>query len=134
MPLLQSMNPDISLITDVAAAWFSRDTRFETGAHDPTKTGFNLQQLEMSIQKSVDPYFRFDAYIVFGQFGVEIEEAYATTLVAALESAGARRAVPDPVRPHQRHPPPQPGTSSISRSRIGRVFGGEGNRGLGVEL
>ena len=28
----------------------------------------------------VDPYFRFDSNLVFSQFGVEIEEAYATTL------------------------------------------------------
>ena len=76
----QSLNPDISFITDVAAAYFSADDPLMGGGHDPTKTGFNLQQLELYVSGAVDPYFRFDANLVFSQFGVEIEEVYATTL------------------------------------------------------
>jgi hypothetical protein len=132
-PLLQSMNPDIALITDVAVAWFSRDANHQTGAHDPTNTGFNLQQVEMSIQKSVDPYFRFDSFIVFGQFGVELEEAYATTLSlpANLQvRAGqflTRFGRLNPTHPHAWDFVDQP-------FALGRMFGGEGNRGLGLEL
>jgi hypothetical protein len=131
--LLQSMNPDISLITDVALAWFSRDTNRQTGAHDPTKTGFNLQQVEMAIQKSVDPYFRFDSFIVFGQFGVEVEEAYATTLSLPWNlqaRAGqflTRFGRINPTHPHAWDFVDQP-------FALGRVFGAEGNRGLGFEL
>jgi hypothetical protein len=39
-----------------------------------------LQQLELSLGKAVDPYFRLDSFIVFSQFGVEVEEAYATAV------------------------------------------------------
>src|SRR5690606_12213088 len=77
---LQSLNPDISLVADVAVAYFSDAEHLQSGAHDPRETGFNLQQLEMSIGKAVDPYFRMDANLVFGELGVEIEEVYATTL------------------------------------------------------
>ena len=79
-PVASSFNPDIALILDVAAAWFSEDDNLQTGGHDPLKTGFNLQSLEMAIGKAVDPYFRFDANLAFSQDGVEIEEVYATTL------------------------------------------------------
>ncbi|MEQ9323010.1 MAG: hypothetical protein RIF41_27840, partial [Polyangiaceae bacterium] len=72
--------PNISVILDVASAVFSDDDNLQGGAHDPNSTGFNLQQLELSINKSVDPYFRFDSNIVFSLFGVEVEEAYATTI------------------------------------------------------
>jgi hypothetical protein len=131
--LLHALNPDISLITDVALAWFSRPTNLQTGGHDPNKRGFNLQQVEMSIQKSVDPYFRFDSFIVFSQFGVEVEEAYATTLAlpANLQvRAGqflTRFGRINPTHPHAWDFVDQP-------FALGRVFGGEGNRGLGVEL
>ena len=130
---LQSMNPDISLITGVALGWFSRDQHHQSGGHDPTKTGFNLQQVEMSLHKSVDPYFRFDSYIVFGQFGVEIEEAYATTislpwnLQARAGQFLTRFGRINPTHPHQWDFVDQP-------FALGRVFGGEGNRGLGFEL
>jgi hypothetical protein len=75
-----SMNPDISFILDIALAAFTTDEPLQLGAHDPSENGFNFQQLEMAISKSVDPYFRFDGNLVFSPFGVEIEEAYATTL------------------------------------------------------
>lgn len=131
--ILSSFNPDISFILDFATAWFSRDDNLQTGGHDPTENGFNLQQLEMSIGKAVDPYFRFDANIVFSQFGVEIEEAYATTLALPhslqlragqfLTRAGRLNAT----HPHQWDFVDQP-------FAIGRLFGSEGSRGLGAEL
>src|SRR5690606_13684872 len=73
-----SLNPDIALILDVAVAHFSEDENFQTGAHDPTKTGMNLQQFEMSLRAAVDPYLRFDGSLVFSELGVELEEAYGT--------------------------------------------------------
>lgn len=132
-PAFQSMNPDIALVADVALARFSRDTNLQSGAHDPTKTGFNLQQLELVIQKAVDPYFRFDSFIVFSQFGVEVEEAYATTLSLPGNlqvRAGqflTRFGRINPTHPHSWDFVDQP-------FAIGRIFGGEGNRGLGAEV
>lgn len=70
---------DLSFILDVAAAAFTSKEPLQLGGHDPTGNGFNFQQLEMSVNTAVDPYFRFNSNIVFSQFGVEVEEAYATT-------------------------------------------------------
>jgi hypothetical protein len=129
----QSMNPDLSLILDVAAAYFSEDENLQTGGHDPTQTGFNLQQLELSVGAAVDPYFRFDGNLVFSLFGVEVEEAYGTTLdlPAGLQlRAGqflTRFGRINATHPHSWDFVDQP-------FAIGRVFGGEGSRGLGVEL
>ncbi len=123
---------DLSFILDVAAAGFSAKEPLQTGGHDPTASGFNFQQLELSVGSAVDPYFRFDANIVFSQFGVEVEEAYATTLdlPANLQlRAGqflTRFGRINPTHPHSWDFVDQPFV-------IGRVFGGEGNRGLGVE-
>jgi hypothetical protein len=130
--VLQSLNPDIAVVLDVAAAWFSADETGQLGGHDPTETGFHLQQLEVSIGKSVDPYFRFDSNLVFTQFGVEIEEAYGTTLALPgrfqirLGQFLTRFGRINPTHPHAWDFVDQP-------LAIGRVFGGEGNRGLGVE-
>jgi hypothetical protein len=130
--------PDLSFIVDVAAAWFfpesgEADENLQTGGHDPTHNGFNLQQVEMAIGKSVDPYFRFDGNIVFSQFGVEIEEAYATTLALPhslqlrVGQFLTRIGRINPTHPHTWDFVDQP-------FAIGRIFGAEGNRGLGVEL
>lgn len=131
--LFQTLNPDLSFILDVAAAYFSEEDPMETGEHDPKRNGFNLQQLEMAIGKSVDPYFRFDSNIVFGQDTVEIEEAYATTLdlPAGLQiRAGqflTRFGRINSTHPHAWDFVDQPFI-------IGRYFGGDGNHGLGGEL
>lgn len=130
---LQSMNPDISIITDVALAYFSDLEPLQTGGHDPGATGFHLQQVEMALGKTVDPYFRVDANLVFSQFGVEVEEAYATTLAlpwnlqARIGQFLTRIGRINPTHPHAWDFVDQPFT-------IGRYFGAEGNRGLGFEL
>ncbi len=130
---LQSLNPDLSFIADIALAWFTSDDHLQTGGHDPTSNGFNLQQLELSVSAAVDPYFRFDANLVFSLFGVEIEEAYATTLglpgrlQLRLGQFLTRYGRLNPTHPHSWDFVDQPFS-------LGRVFGGEGNRGLGVEL
>ena len=126
--------PDIAFILDFAVAAFSdEEEQLQTGGHDPTRNGFNLQQLEMSVGKSVDPYFRFDANLVFSQFGVEVEEAYATTmsmpwgLQARAGQMLTRFGRLNPTHPHAWAFVDQP-------FYLGKVFGGEGNRGLGAEL
>jgi hypothetical protein len=74
------MAPNLSLILDTAFAAFGGGAPDQRGAHDPSRTGFNLQQLELHASAAVDPFFRFDANLVFALFGVEIEEAYVTSL------------------------------------------------------
>ncbi len=131
--VLQSMNPDISIVTDIAAAAFSSDDHLQTGGHDPIKEGFNLQQVELAIGSSVDPYFRADGYIVFGQEGVEIEEMYATTLALPWNmQARAGQFLTKVGRINSTHP--HSWDFVDQPFAIGRLFGPEGNRGLGVEL
>lgn len=131
--VLQALIPDIAVIADVALAVFSADDPMQTGGHDPTATGFHLQQVELSIGKSVDPYFRLDGNIVFSLFGVEVEEIYATTLglpaglQVRLGQFLTRFGRVNPTHPHAWDFADQP-------LAIGRVFGGEGNRGLGAEV
>ncbi len=91
IPGAASMNPDISVILDVAGAAFGvaraskpgskypDDVPLMTGGHDPTSNGFTLRQVELSFAASVDPFLRFDSNIVLKD-SIEVEEAYATTL------------------------------------------------------
>jgi hypothetical protein len=130
---IQSLTPDLSFIADFALAYFSEDEHLQSGGHDPRENGFNLQQLELSVGAAVDPYFRFDSNIVFSLFGVELEEAHATTLALPAQlqlRAGlflTRFGRINPMHPHAWDFVDQP-------FAIGRVFGAEGNRGLGTEL
>jgi len=130
---VQSLNPDISLIADFAAAAFSNDDHLESGAHDPVKNGFNLQALELSFAAAVDPYLRFDSHITFDLHGLDVEEAYGTTLglpfrlQARLGQFLNRFGRLNASHPHTWNFSDQP-------FALGRVFGAEGNKGLGVEL
>ncbi|HVY31908.1 MAG TPA: hypothetical protein VHB79_35480 [Polyangiaceae bacterium] len=129
----QSLNPDISVIADFAAAVFSKDEHLQTGAHDPQHNGFNLQALELSLAAAVDPYLRFDSHITFELEGVDVEEAYGTTLglpwrlQARLGQFLNRFGRLNATHPHTWNFSDQP-------FALGRVFGAEGNKGLGLEL
>ncbi|MBI5497085.1 MAG: zinc-regulated TonB-dependent outer membrane receptor [Deltaproteobacteria bacterium] len=79
LPSTANMNPDISFIGDFAFALFSNDKPLPTGGHAPQKNGFNMQQMELAVGAAVDPYFRADGNVVIQQFGLEVEEFYATT-------------------------------------------------------
>ncbi len=130
---MQSMNPDMSFIADLAFAYFSAEEPRMVGGHDPTQNGFTLQQLELSVGKPVDPYFRFDANIVFSLFGVEIEEVYATTLsLPGRLQLRAGQMLTRFGRSNATHP--HAWNFVDQNLATGRVFGGEGNRGLGLEL
>ncbi len=128
-----SANPNISLILDTALAWFNVDEPDQLGAHDPNETGFVLQQVELHMDASVDHVFRFDANLVFGLFNVEVEEAFATTLglPAGLQvRAGqffTRVGRVNSTHPHAWDFLDQPLV-------LGKFYGGESNRGLGLEL
>lgn len=131
---LANFNPDLSAILDVAAGWFSgKGKAITAGSHDPQKTGFTFQQLELTVGQSVDPYFRLDANLVFSQFGVEVEEAYATTLALPLNlQVRAGQFLTRFGRLNATHP--HTWEFIDQNFALTRVFGGEGNRGLGAEL
>jgi hypothetical protein len=132
-PGVQSFNPDLAVILDVALAAFSDDAPLQDGAHDPHANGFTLQQVELSFSHNVDPYLRFDSNIVFNDEEVDVEEAYATTLAlphALQVRAGkflTRFGRINPTHPHSWDFVDQP-------FALSRVFGGENNRGLGTEV
>ena len=78
------LNPEISLDGLFAAGYFSEPDNLQFGAHDPAERGFTLQNLELTLGSTVDPYFRADTYLIFGleegESIIEVEEAYLTTL------------------------------------------------------
>ncbi|HXK18693.1 MAG TPA: hypothetical protein VNG33_12870 [Polyangiaceae bacterium] len=130
---VQSLNPDISLIADFAAAAFSNDDHLESGAHDPVRNGFNLQALELSLAAAVDPYLRFDSHITFDLHGLDVEEAYGTTLGLPFRlQARLGQFLNRFGRLNASHP--HTWSFSDQPFALGRVFGAEGNKGLGVEL
>ncbi len=122
---------ELAFILDVALAWFSGEPA-QTGAHDPSRIGFNLQQLELNVRSSVDPYFRFDANIVFSLFGVELEEAYVTTVAAP---AGLQFRVGQFLTRFGRLNATHPHAWSFADQPLvhGKFFGSENSRGLGLE-
>ncbi len=124
---------DLAFIADLAAAWFSDADPRMTGGHDPAGTGFHLQQLEMALGAAVDPYFRLDGNLVFSLYGVEVEEIYATTLgLPAGLQLRAGQMLTRFGRINATHP--HAWDFSDQMLVLGRIFGGEGFRGLGVEL
>lgn len=129
---VQSLNPDISVIADVAGAVFTADDPLQSGGHDPTENGFNLQQLELSIESTVDPYFELDANIVFSLYGVEVEEVYATSRgLPGRTQLRVGQMLTNFGRLNNSHP--HSWDFVDQPLALGRVFGGEGNRGLGLE-
>ncbi|MBC7660232.1 MAG: zinc-regulated TonB-dependent outer membrane receptor [Chitinophagaceae bacterium] len=83
------LNPDISLDGLFSLSQFNNaDPLTFSGGHDPKESGFNLQQVELTLGSNVDPYFRADANLVMipersldGSVvtKIEVEEAYLTT-------------------------------------------------------
>jgi hypothetical protein len=64
------LNPDISLIGDFIG----------TAGHNNVSPSPSLQmhETEVGMQSIIDPYARADAFISFGETGVNVEEAYVT--------------------------------------------------------
>lgn len=127
-----SMNPQMSLIFDGAAAWF-RGPPGGVGGHDPSHSGFNLQALEMHLHSDVDPYLRLDAALAFGADGVEIEEVFATTLALAANLQARAGQFLSPIgRLNAMHPH---SWQFLDKPLVlGKFLGADGSRGLGTEL
>ena len=72
-----SFNPDIGVIGDFQGSYISSGKK---------NVDAYLNETEVSLQAEVDPYLRGDFFISFGRdrvtgkYGVEVEEAYLTTL------------------------------------------------------
>lgn len=128
-----AMNPELSVILDVAFAYFSEEDPLQAGHHDPKRTGFNWQGLELALSSTVDPYLRLDVNLGFCHEGAHVEEAYATTLAlpAGLQARFGKFLTRfgrlNATHMHTWNFADQP-------FELGRLFGGEGERGLGVEL
>jgi hypothetical protein len=71
--------PDISVIGTFAGAFFTDPPQGNVDPN-PNRTGFTFQELELALQGTVDQFFKYDAFLSFGEDGVEAEEAYFTTL------------------------------------------------------
>lgn len=130
--ILSAIQPEMALILDLSLAYFS-DSPLQLGSHDPQRTGFNFNQLEMSFSANVDPYFLFRANLVFSQFGVEVEEAYAqTTSLPGRFQLRAGQFLNRVGRINATHPH---SWSFLDQPLVnGKFFGGEGQRGLGMEV
>ena len=69
-----SLNPDLSLIADFLVDLSPEEATLENDER------YQLREVEIGIQGAVDPYFRYDAFLGIHGDGIEVEEAYATTL------------------------------------------------------
>lgn len=126
-------NPALSLVLDTAVAAYSAAKPLLTGGHDPKRNGFNLQQLELHAESSVDPYLTMQGNIVFAQFGVEVEEIYAETLAlphGLQVKAGQFLTAFGRINPTHLHA----WSFADQALLIGKFFGSEGSRGLGAQL
>ncbi len=71
--------PDISVIGSMGGGYFTMDPTVDVG-HDPARTGFTLQEIELALSSVVDPYLKGDVFFSFHEEGVELEEGYITTM------------------------------------------------------
>jgi hypothetical protein len=69
-----TLNPDISLIADFLVDLSPDEATLEDGDR------YQIREVEIGVQGAVDPYFRYDAFLGLHGDGIELEEAYATTL------------------------------------------------------
>lgn len=83
----QSLNPDLSVILDLAGGWAERaplrlagdDPDLKGDAAHPG-AGFTVQEAEFGFSAVVDPYFRGDVFLTIPNLeGLEVEEAMVTT-------------------------------------------------------
>jgi hypothetical protein len=135
-----SLNPKISLNGLFAAGTSTASDveNIEIGGHDPNQRGFTVQDLELTLGASVDPYFTANANIIFqidqeGESSVELEEAYltSTSLPWNLQlKAGQffnQFGRLNPIHPHTWDFVDQPLVN-------GRFLGPDGLRGPGMQL
>lgn len=110
----------------------------QAGGHDPNQNGFTVQNVELSIGATVDPYLDAQANIVFqidadGETGVELEEAFFITrnLPAGLQVKGGQY-FGEFGRQNKQHPH---SWAFVDQPVVlSRFFGGDGLRGPGARV
>jgi len=135
--ILAPFNPKISLNGLFTAAAFSDKDNLNFGDHDPRVNGFNVQNVELHLQGTVDPYFQMDANLVTfiekGDTKFELEEAYGTSLALpanlqlVVGQYFTRFGRQNRQHPHQWDFADQPVI-------LNRLFGPDGLRGPGAQL
>jgi len=108
----------------------------QAGGHDPNKNGFTVQNVELSIDATVDPYFDAQANIIYlidaeGETVVELEEAFFSTrsLPWGLQVKGGQYFT-EFGRQNKQHPHTW---AFVDQPVIlSRFFGGDGLRSQGV--
>ena len=130
--VLGKIMPDISLVLDVAGAYFHGEPD-QRGGHDPKDTGFTFQQLELTLESNVDPWFRLRASLVFSLDGVEVEEAFGSTLRLP---GGLKVRVGQLMNPFGRINTTHPHAWAFADIPLvnAKLLGPDGSRGLGGEL
>ena len=110
----------------------------QAGAHDPNQNGFSVQNVELSIGATVDPYFDAQANMIFqidtdGETVVELEEAFFITrsLPWGLQVKGGQYFT-EFGRLNKQHPH---SWSFVDQPVVlSRFFGGDGLRSQGARL
>ncbi|OYZ19222.1 MAG: hypothetical protein B7Y39_12530 [Bdellovibrio sp. 28-41-41] len=132
------MNPDISLIGLFSFSQYDTgEPLLFSGGHDPKQSGFNTQQIELTLGSVIDPYLRGDANLVLvpenGETKIEIEEAYVTSLDLPWNlQIKAGQFFTSFGRHNTFHPH---SWNYVNKPLIiSRVFGGDGLRNPGVQL
>lgn len=72
--------PDISAVGTFVASYFSDGPTLRLPAHEPSHRGPALQEIELALRSNVDPHFQADIFLALSLGGIEVEEAYVTTL------------------------------------------------------
>lgn len=108
----------------------------QAGGHDPNKMGFTVQNIELSIGATVDPYLDAQTNIIFlidadGETVVELEEAFFTTrsLPGGLQVKGGQYFT-EFGRQNKQHP--HTWAFADQPVVLSRFFGGDGLRSQGV--
>lgn len=125
--------PDISLVGSFVASYFSDEPTLRFPAHEPTHRGPELQELELALQSNIDPHFRGDVFLAISLDGIEVEEAYFTTLGLPwnLQVRGGAFYAPFGRFNQQHFLEVSPFADMPLPNR--RFFGGEQLRGVGAE-
>ena len=75
--------PEIAVVVDGALGYTTLSDGQQLPVAEPWpqhKAWPALQEVELAFQATVDPYVRGDVFLTFSEAGVEVEEAYLTTL------------------------------------------------------